>query len=411
MKDLIKLLRETSASNTRLRKILDRIENGTIKFSDTAKYSEIYSNLIGRIMSKYVLELSPEEREAVCTALLRESYDNLNDLLAQVQTSLDKNYGLHIKPQKAVFPAERVQQLAHSLIDPTVPDETIQRRANSGAANISKSFHDDYMKTNAKFRNDAGLKCYINRVTSGKCCPWCSDIAGRYVYGDHPDDVFCRHDNCDCTVTFENGRQRQDVWPKRTWEAPEIGDGAPPPTVLSEEEGKELQQRNLAQIRGLKINNSAIDNSGESGIIESGSEAMYRKPKSDKIEPMPRKQFRKIAKSFKQNGGIMQFDEITERYLDSKNAEAITYNANTILIRQNPSRASVFEELIHTEQYRNGRNDGSYKSRLECEIEAQKKLIKYSKAYKLTEQEVFQTQKALEAYENELREYYKNGGA
>ena len=70
----------------------------------------------------------------------------------------------------------------------------------------------------------------------------------------------------------------------------------------------------------------------------------------------------------------------------------------------------MFEELIHTEQYRNGRNDGSYKSRLQCEIEAQKKLIKNSKAYKLTEREVFQTQKALEAYENELREYYKNGG-
>ena len=160
----------------------------------------------------------------------------------------------------------------------------------------------------------------------------------------------------------------------------------------------------------VDIHNSSIDNSGGSGIIELGSEAMYRKPKPDKIEPMPRKQFRTIVKAFKRNGGLIQFDDETEEYLDSKNAEAITYNENTILIRQSPGRASVFEELIHTEQYRNGRNDGSYKSRLQCEIEAQKKLIKNSKAYKLTEREVFQTQKALEAYENELREYYKNGG-
>lgn len=47
------------------------------------------------------------------------------------------------------------------------------------------------------------------------------------------------HDNCDCTVTFENGSKRmfafgklrsfalqnmrQDVWSKREWEAPEAG--------------------------------------------------------------------------------------------------------------------------------------------------------------------------------------------
>ena len=36
------------------------------------------------------------------------------------------------------------------------------------------------------------------------------------------------------------------------------------------------------------VNNSSVDKSGESGIIELGSEAMYRKPKPDKIEPMPR---------------------------------------------------------------------------------------------------------------------------
>ena len=59
-----------------------------------------------------------------------------------------------------------------------------------------------------------------------KCCPWCSKVAGRYTYGEEPDDIYRRHDNCDCTVTFENGRKRQDVWSKREWEAPKEGAGA-----------------------------------------------------------------------------------------------------------------------------------------------------------------------------------------
>ena len=161
---------------------------------------------------------------------------------------------------------------------------------------------------------------------------------------------------------------------------------------------------------------SGLDNGSKSGIINIGSElpmnALTRKAKPDDyVEPMPKKQFQRICKSFKSQGGIIQMSDATDEYLNSKHAEAITYDSKTILLKQNPSRASVFEEFIHTHQYKTGENDGSYESRLKCEIAAQKKLIKYSKAYKLTDKEITQTQRALEAYENELKEYYKNGGA
>ena len=73
------------------------------------------------------------------------------------------------------------------------------------------------------------------------------------------------------------------------------------------------------------------------------------------------------------------------------------------MLKQNPGRASVFEELIHATQYRNGENDGSYVSRLNCEIKAQKKLLRNNKAYKLTETEVEQTKIALQQYESELK--------
>ena len=151
-------------------------------------------------------------------------------------------------------------------------------------------------------------------------------------------------------------------------------------------------------------------NGGTMFIGRSGVSGATRKPKPiGYIEPMPKKQLRRIVKAFTQNGGVIQMSSETDAYLDSKNAEAITYNAKTILLRRNPGRASVFEELIHTAQYRNGENDGSYESRLKCEIYAQKKLLKYKKAYKLTEAEIEQTKAALHSYEAELREYYQRG--
>ena len=84
-----------------------------------------------------------------------------------------------------------------------------------------------------------------------------------------PEDVFRRHDNCDCRTILENGRERQDVWSKRTWEVPETGPGAESPAVFTEEQAKAIEQRNLQQFRGVKINNPSIDNSVRSGIISS----------------------------------------------------------------------------------------------------------------------------------------------
>lgn len=143
----------------------------------------------------------------------------------------------------------------------------------------------------------------------------------------------------------------------------------------------------------------------ENAIIK--TDKMYRRKVSGDVKPMPKKQLRKIVKAFKKNGGLIQMNDATDAYLKSKKAEAITYDEKTILLKQKPGRAAVFEELIHATQYRQGKNDGSYYKRLLCEIEAQEKLIKYQKAYKLTHAEVKQTEKALKSYRKELEHLLK----
>lgn len=297
--DLRKLIQQKMSTSPSLRSVMKRIQSGKATFKDSAEYSRIFSELVGRYFSENVLSLT--DREAVAEELLRGSYGETNSVLGQVQRSIDRKNGLNIRPQTAAFPLERVQQFAHSLVDPTVEDSVIQRRARSGTANISMSFHDDYIRENAQFRNDAGLKCYITRETDGKCCKWCTAIAGRYVYGEEPHDVYRRHDNCGCSVIYENGRQRQDVWSKRTWETPKVGAGADKPKVLSRSQGRELEQGKLAQIRGLKFNSSSIDNSGGSGIINirgnASSEIIEWFPKGEKISVEDFKELREYAKS------------------------------------------------------------------------------------------------------------------
>ncbi len=115
-------------------------------------------------------------------------------------------------------------------------------------------------------------------------------------------------------------------------------------------------------------------------------------------------------KRFKIRGGTIQCGDSIDNYLDSKHVEGITYNESTILLKQKPGRACVYEELIHAAQFRQGKNDGSLIARLNCEIEAQKKLLKNSRAYSLTEAEIEQTKNALKGYEDELKKLLTTRG-
>lgn len=172
----------------------------------------------------------------------------------------------------------------------------------------------------------------------------------------------------------------------------------------------------IAQLTGVKeqpekmtvIKSKYVDNTAKSGIIKETEGGMYRKKKAEGyIEPMPKKQFLRIEKAFKRRGGLIQRSEATDNYLTSRGVEGITLNANTILLMQKPGRASVFEELIHSQQYKTGECDGSYFSRLKCEIAAQEKLLKYAKSYQLTEPEIIQTEEALKNYRKDLATYLK----
>lgn len=254
------------------RAVQKKIDEGRADFTDTARYTDRAAELLGEVLAAYVPDIPPEARETLCKALLRQRYLDTNAMLNAVQRALDDAQGLHLAPQIADYPEERVDQAAHALADETVPMETIQRRAKSAPATIARSFHDDYIEKNAAFRDSAGLKCYITRIAAGGCCKWCTAMAGRYRYGEEPEDVYRRHDNCSCSVTYENGRKRQDVWSKREWEAPEPGAGAGDPVVLTAEQAATAGAGELTRFMR--------DNPGAFGSVE----GLTKKQRRDMIK-------------------------------------------------------------------------------------------------------------------------------
>lgn len=262
---------EHDALLARLRK---RIDSGKGTFDDSFAYSDRAGRLLGEIFAQRLPGIPPAEREALCVELLRDRYTDINSLCDAVQKALDQANGLHLRPQRAPFEEARAHKIGHSTADQTVPEKTQQRRSRSATETMTRSMHDDRMQAEAKFRSRAGLKCYITRKTDGKCCAWCSAMAGRYEYYSEPKDVYRRHDNCGCSVTYENGRQRQDVWSKRTWEAPEPGAGAGDPVVFTKEQAKRLQEDHSLTV---------LTKSKSNGIIITEGKEHKRNPELEKV--------------------------------------------------------------------------------------------------------------------------------
>jgi len=102
---------------------------------------------------------------------------------------------------------------------------------------------------------------------------------------------------------------------------------------------------------------------------------------------MDEEKFERIKAAFEMRGGVIISSPEIDEHLDKIGAEASTWNATTILMRQNhvPSASAMFEELIHTSQYRTGRATGS--NWIDMEIEAKQKLIKNQKKYDIPDVE------------------------
>lgn len=130
--------------------------------------------------------------------------------------------------------------------------------------------------------------------------------------------------------------------------------------------------------------------------IQASNKGLMQRHTGGTPEPMPTEQFNKIRAAFERQGGVIQMDAQAIAYLDFRNADGLTLSSKVVLMRPNPSRATVFEEMIHTAQFRRGEIvDLEYDSAV-CEVKAKEKLLKNSEAYHLTDKDIEDTKRLLE---------------
>lgn len=210
----------------RIAQISKRIRDGTATMSDGHDYAErLGENLSKALTTNLTAETLPDGKlyyniaKRTITPALEENWNLTNEVASDIQQIIDKKTGIGLKTIRPEFPQERIQGLIDVMTKDGIILEDALKWLDEPIVNNSESFFDDFIDSNAKFRNDVGLKATITREVAFNCCEWCEALAGTYDYDKAPPDIYKRHQYCRCVVTYNSGRKVQNVWTKRQWES------------------------------------------------------------------------------------------------------------------------------------------------------------------------------------------------
>lgn len=337
------LERRTSADK-RVQSVLKKIESGKAALSDTFALAADKGRLLGAVFRENLADLDPQTTEKVYDMLMRDMQRDITDKMAAVQRAADEKHGISLGAPQPTYPAERIAKIAASLHDPTVPPETLARRAQSATETVTMAFHDDYVRDNAEFRSDAGFPCFIDRIADGGCCKWCAAMAGHYEFGEEPPDMWCRHDNCRCEIVYANGYKVQSLrGTKKSWDiktdhsyeeyrAKQPGKKTAESAEKYEPETLTREQAAQAEAEGLAKYANTLDFSFESGIIKAVSvDDIYEVDKNGIISDDCKKTIAETLDKYQKAGNNFSFEDV--RLVDipqHKNGSFDVLRTNTV---------------------------------------------------------------------------------
>lgn len=237
LKDIRARFQKELTGNPWLAEITYRIRDGTATMREMIDYAELLGeSLSDALQAVLTPDALPDGKmyyniaNRTVKPLLRENYNNVNQIAKAVQEILDEADGIGLQAVAAEFPETRVD----GLIDMLTDSDNFSRWLGEPIVNTTMSFADDFVKANAEFRYKSGMDVKIIRETEAEQtkrrknkskyvipCKWCDGLAGVYPYEEarREKQLFQRHESCRCRVTYQNGSKMQDVWSKSIWSA------------------------------------------------------------------------------------------------------------------------------------------------------------------------------------------------
>lgn len=222
---LTRIIEEMTAGmngSRKARQIAEKISSGTATYADAYDYARESSRVMTASMRRNVPEVLTDgrlfraEADQVIRVPMEQSGKKVAETAAEIQQQLNEAAEIGIR---GIEPEINEDQITGIITDICNADSYEAGKENlfTQVENFLEGTVDDCVRENADFQYKAGLSPTIERKANGKCCEWCSRLAGSYPYEDVKDpgnDVFRRHKNCHCQVLYNPGdgsKRRQNV--------------------------------------------------------------------------------------------------------------------------------------------------------------------------------------------------------
>lgn len=200
------------AADKNVAALSEKLAAGQARYEDAYKYAESVGNARAKAFEDQISsEVLPEGKmhyniaSRLMTDSLTTDHEMIADYAAGVQKAYNEEAGINLKALKADANEDRIDGFVERLSSEDVFDD-VSWILQEPVVTHARSVVDDTIKKNAEFQGRAGIKATVIRNADPKCCKWCSDLAGDYVYPSVPREVFQRHDNCRCTADY-NGKK------------------------------------------------------------------------------------------------------------------------------------------------------------------------------------------------------------
>lgn len=234
IKAALKVLKENKATFKNANDLAKEVGNILSEvFKDTIKSDMIYNK-----------KMYQEMAEKLVNASLKKAHEVITDYSTNVMKNLNKTS----KISGGVITPSFNQDKANGIITRLVRDDydKIKWILDEPVKTFCQSIVDDTIRENVNYHARLGLRPVVRRVSSGKCCKWCDKLVGTYNYPDVPQDVYRRHNRCNCIVEYFPGDgKKQDVWTKKkTWAK----------KLKKDENNDKIEKRRNVEKTSLRIN-------------------------------------------------------------------------------------------------------------------------------------------------------------
>lgn len=298
-------------SDRELAKLL-QVAQGSESYKVASDYALRIGDLTAKAMRNAVLEAAPETipkemLEAMSTPLLEAGHEAVGEVTTMVQDNMNAASGVGLEAQVPEFRdvdmtgftdySAEMENTADAFEDAIKDwyirqvDKTIQKNAEQNtklglkATVIRTPEAPGYVQGNKHVRSKKGKVYSYPYAKYGEMyrtpCPFCRERAGTYDYDDvqaKGSEVYRRHKNCRCEVTYKQGSFRQDVWSKATW-SNDDAEGRKQAIARKTKENKKAEQMRVAE---ANIKRDVMDRIvDELGWSEKGASIFYEKNKEE----------------------------------------------------------------------------------------------------------------------------------